>query len=110
MTFFFITVPQPPMRPPPVEDMQTTSTSAVISWFQPPGNITIIRYVVQVLIVGYRSFSLGEFPAKRQTETGSLQTCLSSRSDAPGSRTLTVNANSSVVSLTVTDLCELVEH
>ena len=97
--------------PEPVPDTAVTSTSATITWMEPPGDITVIRYDLRLVAVGYRLLTLDEGPAKRQIETDSeLQTCLSSLSEAQRNRTITVMPSSSVVSFNVTDLCELVKH
>ena len=107
---FFLTVPPPPI-PPTVPDTAITSTNATITWMEPPGNFNVIRYDLRVVAVRYILPTLSEGPARRQIETdGELQTCLSSRSDAQRNRTITVMPNSSVVSLTVTDLRELLKH
>lgn len=97
------------MRPPPVPDNATTSTSAVVSWSPPPGAVLVIRYEVRIVIIDFVTITFPDRPSKRQTEANDqLQACLASRSDVLRDRTLSINANES--SVTVTNLCELIEH
>ena len=77
----------------------------------PPGDITIIRYDLRLVALGYRLPTIDEGPAKRQIETESeLQNCFSSRSDAQRNRTIIVIPSSDVVSFNATDLRELVKQ